>query len=187
MSEGTIILTSAVSLYVTRVLVEIVTSAVAPEASAILVAVVFILSQTSFCILLSSVRIVPSRVHSSGMILLRTPPLIFPTVMTTGALVSSICLLTICCRPAMISELIAIGSTPAHGFEPCAPLPFIFIVNQSLEAMNAPGLYSILPISIFDSMCMPNTTSTLGLSITPSFTISGAPPSSSPGGPSSAG
>jgi len=61
------------------------------------------------------------------------------------------------------------------------------MVNQSEEAIIDPGLYLIFPISNPDAMCKPRTASTLGFSITPSLIIKGAPPSSSAGGPSSAG
>ena len=76
---------------------------------------------------------------------------------------------------------------PVHGVEPWVCFPLILMVNQSEEAIIDPLLYFILPISRSDEIWSPKTASTFGLSMTPSLIINGAPPSSSPGGPSSAG
>ena len=106
------------SLYVTNVFVSIVISVVAPPASAILATTFFNFSCTSCCILLSKVRMVPYNMHSSGIILLLIPPSILPTLITTGAFVSSDCRLTMFCNPWMICAEIAMGSIPSHGWEP---------------------------------------------------------------------
>ena len=95
-----------------------VTSAVAPELAAIFLTVFLILSCTSVCIFESRVRMVPVSSAVSGIIFERTPPLMVPTVMTTGAVTIFICLLTICCSPSIICAADAIGSTPPQGCEP---------------------------------------------------------------------
>ena len=171
----------------TKVFVSIVTSAVAPELSAMVLAVCLILWCTSSCILLSRVLIVPVISAVSGIILERTPLLIVPTVMTSGAVVKSIWRLTICCKPSIICALAAIGSTPPQGCEPWLPLPFTLMVNQSEEAIKAPDLYLRVPTGVWEEIWIPNTASTFGLSNAPSLIIKGAPPSSFSGAPSSAG
>ena len=139
-SDGTIFFTSSGVLYVRRALFSIDTSTLAPMLSAIFVAVSLIFSCVSFCIAASRVRIVPAIVISSGMIFSRTPPFILPTVITTGALVSSDERATIICRPVYICVATAIGSMPDHGCEPCVCLPLTLIENQSLAAIAAPDL-----------------------------------------------
>ena len=141
----------------------------------------------SSCIAVSSVRIVPAITNSSGIIFSRTPALILPTVIITGAFGRLDCLATIICNPVYICVATAIGSIPCHGYAPCVCFPFTFIENQSLAAIVEPGLYLIVPISVFELICMPNIASIFGWSITPSLTISSAPPSSPAGAPSSAG
>ena len=145
---GNVFLTKLGSLYVTNVFVSMLTSAVAPELAAIVFTVCLIRSCTSFCILLSNVLMVPVISAVSGMILERTPLLMVPTVITTGAVVKFICLETICCKPSTICADAAIGSIPPHGCEPWLPLPFTLIVNQSDEAMNAPDLYFNVPTGV---------------------------------------
>ena len=83
---------------------------------------------------------VPVSSAVSGMIFERTPPLMVPTVITTGAVIKFICLLTICCNPSIICAADAMGSTPPQGCDPWLPLPFILMVNQSEDAINAPSL-----------------------------------------------
>src|SRR5579872_96492 len=109
------------------------------------------------------------------------------TEITAASLVSSVCRLTIVCNPSMICALTTTGSIPPQGIDPCVPFPCTFIVNQSEAAMAPSDRYLILPTSVEELMCNPKTTSTLGLSNTPSLIISAAPPSSPGGGPSSAG
>ena len=77
-------------------------------------------------------------------------------------------------------------SMPCHGIEPCACLPFRWISKRSEAAIIGPGRQTSMPTGPGNA-CRPKIASTFGLVSTPSLTISGAPPSSPGGGPSSAG
>ncbi len=77
-------------------------------------------------------------------------------------------------------------SIPCHGIEPWACLPFSWISKRSEAAIIGPGRQTRVPTSPGNA-CRPKMASTLGLFSTPSLTISGAPPSSPIGAPSSAG
>ena len=81
----------------------------------------------------------------SGMMLLRTPPLMVATVTIAGLAVRSVCRLTIVCRPSTICDATTIGSTPFHGIAPCVCRPWTTMRNVPPAAISAPGRYTTLP------------------------------------------
>ncbi len=94
---------------------------------------------TSSRISSSKVRIVPRSSTESGMMFSRTPPLIAPTVTTTGSRVMSTWRLTIVCRPSTTCAAVTIGSTPCHGIAPCVCRPATVIRKLSALAIAGPA------------------------------------------------
>ena len=80
---------------------------------------------------------VPSISTDSGMMLVRTPPLIFPIDITAGACVRSTWRLTIVCRPSTIWDATTIGSTPAQGMPPWVCFP-VTVMDKVLPAAICP-------------------------------------------------
>ena len=134
----------------------------------------------------SKVRIVPIISTFSGTMLLRTPPWIAPTVSTEGVSVASTWRDTIVCQPSTIWLASTTGSTPAHGRAPCVCRPSTFTRKLSDEAMMPCSRQAIVPTGS-GITCRPKIASTFGLASAPSSIISGAPPRSPMGEPSSAG
>ena len=74
----------------------------------------------------------------SGMMLLRTPPLMTPTDTTAGLRVMSTWRLTTVCRPLTICAATTMGSTPCHGREPWVWRPVTTAFQAWEPAMNGP-------------------------------------------------
>ena len=112
--------------------------AVAPFASAVFSTSRFIASKICCFCLASNVRMVPIISTVSGMMLLRTPPLMMPTDTTAGFCVMSICRLTTVCMALTICAATTMGSTPCQGREPCVCLPVTTTFQACEPAMNGP-------------------------------------------------
>ena len=81
---------------------------------------------------------VPIISTESGMMLLRTPPLMMPTDTTAGFSVMSSWRLTTVCRALTICAATTMGSTPCQGREPCVCLPLTTELQLCEPAMNGP-------------------------------------------------
>ena len=80
-----------------------------------------------------NVRMVPMSSTLSGMMLLRTPPLMMPTENTAGMSVRSTWRLITVCTLVMICAATTMGSTPFHGAEPWAWRP-VTTMRQAFES-----------------------------------------------------
>ena len=81
----------------------------------------------------------------------------------------------------------ATGSTPRHGAEACVPRPCTTMRRRSELAIAGPATTATSPAASSLSVWSAKIAVGPGFAKTPSFSMSGAPPSSPGGGPSSAG
>ena len=95
---------------------------------------------------------VPIISTSSGIILLRTPPVILPILITAASLVNSVCRLTMVCKPRIICADTVTGSTPVQGVEPCVCLPLTLMTKRFTAAKAPPGLKRTSPTGVFELM-----------------------------------
>ena len=127
-----------------------------------------------------TLRIVPSIITLSGIILGASPPENLPIVRTAGS-AGAISLLIISCSDRYTWAAILIGSTPVSGIAPWHPTPFTVILNLMQPAILGPVEYKTMLDGLPEWTCIAIAASTLGFSRTPASSIFFAPvnPSSS--------
>jgi hypothetical protein len=135
----------------------------------------------------SKVRKVPCSSTLSGTMLWRAPPSTMPKLSTAGSVPMSSRRLTMVCAWVTICAAVTMGSTPCQGIAPCVWRPWTTSLKPSAPDSAGPGRTATVPALSVLITCMANMASGAKSRNTPSCSISGAPPCSPAGAPSSAG